>query len=149
MYGYPWNLSYLVILEEDNSVLKEVKPENLVYLKMMFKEIDDRKRIAAVCMKCNTSTVCDALINSSETKLTGTFLKKTLANFKHALVSRAIYKHENVVKAEQSFRKCFTIKSDEKEHISACFNGKTFGTVICRFSRGSRKGKCLSCKGDM
>ena len=146
-----WTLTdgYLVILEEEGSNLKDVKPENLVYLKMLFKEIDNRKQIATVCMKCNTSAVCDALINSSETKLTDIFLKKTLVNCNHAQVSKTVYKHENVVNAEQSFSKCFTIKSNEKEHISACFDGKTFATVVCRLSRGSRKGKCLSCKGDM
>ena len=146
-----WTLTdgYLVILEEEGSFLKEVKPENLVYLKMLFKEIDNRKRIATVCLKCNTSAVCDALINSSETKLTDNFLKKTLVNCNHVIVSKTVYKHENVVNAEQSFRNCFTIKSNEKEHISACTDGKTFATVVCRLSYGSRKGKCLSCKGDM
>ena len=94
-----WTLTdgYLVILEEEGSFLKEVKPENLVYLKMLFKEIDNRKRIATVCLKCNTSAVCDALINSSETKLTDNFLKKTLVNCNHVIVSKTVYKHENVV----------------------------------------------------
>ena len=136
-------------MRKETCSVEAYSEENLVYLRMVCKEVRDRKRIIAVCLKCNTSGGSDTIINSSATKLTESFLKKTIVSCRHALVSKLIYKHENVVEAEQSFRKCFTIKTNDKEHLSACSDGKTFATVVCRLSRGSKRGKCLSCKGDM
>ena len=58
----------LLLLEEEGSVLKDVKAENLVYLRMVCKEVGDRKRITEVCLKCNTSGESETIINSSATK---------------------------------------------------------------------------------
>ena len=39
------------------------------------------------------------------------------------------------------------LKNSSKIHLAACFDGKSYATIVCKLSRSSTKGKCNSCKG--
>ena len=140
---------HLVMIDSDDlNVMKKELPKNYVYLKMVRKEVDGEKKIVPVCLKCNEKSITEALIKGTNKNIKGTVLAETLVKCKHAAVSKAVYYHKNVLNVESKSTNCIVLKNTKQIHMAACYDGKTFATIVCRTGRHSTKGKCVECKGD-
>ena len=140
---------YLVMLESDtcNQILT-VNEKNFVYVRMLRKTMNGHKTIIPVCLKCNENGRAQAIIHGTKQVLPDDTITKDLINCKHESISTALYTHERVVDVEKNSKKCTVLQDTEKSHISACFDGKTYATIVCKLAWKSKKGKCCSCKGS-
>ena len=114
----------------------------------MRKEVDGKKTLVPVCLKCNEKSLIEALMKGTKSNFKETLLEDTLVKCKHAAVSKTLYPHSSVVNAENGSNNCIVLKNNSKIHMAACYDGRSFATVVCRTGSHSTKGKCENCKGD-
>ena len=140
---------YLVLRDCDEfNHLKKENEEHYIYLKMLRKTIQGKKKIVPICLKCNDKATTDTIIGGTSNILNDNVIKNVLVNCKHAAVSLALYTYENVIKVESDGKMCVVLKDSKKLHIAASYDGESFATVVCRIGRNSKKGKCCFCKGE-
>ena len=140
---------YLVLQDCDHgSNFKPKKPQNMVFTKMMTcKTNEGSSQNIAVCQKCNSKDIVKALISliGPEQIISQDFRKNNIKNCIHASVSEILWTKENVEKAENEASSCTILENTEKQHISACFDGKTHGLVAVNIAKKGSKGKCHFC----
>ena len=114
---------------------------------MLRKIIKGKKKLLPVCLRCNDTGKAQAIIFGSSHILPDDSLGNELNHCKHEAVSQLLYTYQEVVEMEDGSQKCVVLKNTEKVHISACHDGKSYATIVCRIGRQASKGKCCSCKG--
>ena len=140
---------YLVMVDSDNcDQLKTESEKNFVYVKMLRKIIVNEKRLLPVCLRCNERGHAEAIINGTNAVLPDKTIENDLVKCKHEVVSKVLYQHQLVEEAENNSTNCTILKSNEKIHLSACYDGNSYATIACKLAWGSRVGKCSVCKGS-
>ena len=141
-------LGYLVLLDSDHfNQMRNDTEDNFVYVRMLRKIIKGKKKLLPVCLRCNDNGKAQAIIFGSSHILPDDSLGNELNHCKHEAVSQLLYTYQEVVEMEDGSQKCVVLKNTEKLHISACHDGKSYATIVCRIGRQASKGKCCSCKG--
>ena len=100
-----------------------------------------------VCLRCNDVGKSSAIVMGTSHFLPNDSIENELVKCKHEVVSKALYTHSIVDVVESQNKECVLLKNSSKIHLAACFDGKTYATIVCKLSRSSTKGKCNSCKG--
>ena len=108
----------------------------------------NEKRLLPVCQNCNERGHAEAIINGTNTVLPDKTIENDLVKCKHEVVSKVLYTHQLVKEVESKSTNCTILKSSEKIHLSACFDGNSYATIACKLAWGSKKGKCSVCKGS-
>ena len=108
----------------------------------------NEKRLLPVCLHCNERGHAEAIINGTNTVLPDKTIENDLVKCKHEEVSKVLYTHQLVTEVESHSTNCTILKSNEKIHLSACYDGNSYATIACKLAWGSRKGKCSVCKGS-
>ena len=100
-----------------------------------------------VCLRCNDVGKSSAIVMGTSHFLPNDSIENELVKCKHEVVSKALYTHSIVDVVESQNKECVLLKNSSKIHLAACFDGKSYATIVCKLSRSSTKGKCNSCKG--
>ena len=98
-------------------------------------------------MQCNDVGKSEAIAMGTSHFLPNDSIENELVKCKHEVVSKALYIHSIVDVVESQNKECVLLKNSSKIHLAACFDGKSYATIVCKLSRSSTKGKCNSCKG--
>ena len=118
---------YLVMVDSDNcDQVKTETEKNFVYVKMLRRIIMNKKRLLPVCLKCNERGHAEAIINGTNTVLPDKTIENDLIKCKHEVVSKVLYTHQLVKEVESKSTNCTILKSSEKIHLSACFDGNSY-----------------------
>ena len=139
---------YLAMLDADdlNHLLNE-NENNYIYVKMLRKVVGGVKKMIPVCLRCNDVGKSSAIVIGTSHFLPNDSIENELVKCKHEVVSKALYTHSIVDVVESQNKECVLLKNSSKIHLAACFDGKSYATIVCKLSRSSTKGKCNSCKG--
>ena len=139
---------YLAMLDADdlNHLLNE-NENNYIYVKMLRKVVGGVKKMIPVCLRCNDVGKSSAIVIGTSHFLPNDSIENELVKCKHEVVSKALYIHSIVDVVESQNKECVLLKNSSKIHLAACFDGKSYATIVCKLSRSSTKGKCNSCKG--
>ena len=141
---------YISMVDCDNTnQLKPYKPENIVFIKALPCENEkSTKRHVFICLRCNSKSKANAIISTTGTKqiMSNLFVKNNLEICKHVSVAEALYTLEEATKSENNQTNCNVLINNTKQHMAACFDGKTHGLVSVNLARRGNKGKCFLCK---
>ena len=76
--------------DNDNNLLKNDE-HNYVYLKMLRKCVDRRRKIIPVCLKCNEKETTDAIIIGSKHVLKDNAIENQLVNCRHEKFKKDLF----------------------------------------------------------
>ena len=101
----------------------------------------DEKKLLPVRLQCIERGHAEAILPDDT-------IENDLVKCKHEVVSKVLYTHKLVEKAENNPTNCTILKSNKKIHLSACYDGNSYATIACKLTWGSRKGRCSVSKGS-